>query len=188
MLVALKAAPIEEDDLRSAVEALSRILSTDSLSGIFTASDDARARLRDASGVRQNAEQALADALRRNGQAVDQWTAEPQEVQTARSELEQARSREAAAVVGLNDAVKRRDAQFLKLVMPQIEQAMPTLLDVAELLTATATPLSKLYAFAASRNLSLPRMLMATPTLCDASRAFVAVINFASAPAEGNGK
>jgi len=183
-----KSPAVDEDDLRGAVDALGRILSTDPLGDIFTASDVARARLRDAGAERKAAEQALADALKRHGRAVDQWTEEPREVKAARNELEQARSREAGAAARLGEALERRDAQFFKLVMPQIEQAMPTLLDVADLVNKTVTPLTRLYAFAAGRNLSLPRVLMATPTLCDATRALVAAINFASAPAGGETK
>jgi hypothetical protein len=182
MLVALKK-PTIEDDLQTAVGALGDIFSIDSFKNLFAACDQALWDRREVQAERREYEKALADALRIHGNVADRWGTEPREVKAARSALAQAETRDIAAGARLNAATERRDEQFLKLVMPKIEEAMPTLQEVANLVNQTVTSLSKLYSFAAGRQLPLPRMLMATPTLCDASRSLVACINFASAPA-----
>src|SRR6478609_2688089 len=171
-------------ELQTAVDHLADILAPVDL--VLSAVDAAREDQRAAAAHLGEAKANCDAVYRRYAQAIAEartrGLGEPAEVQNARRLLDQAEARRIETRQAFIRAKEKQGAAFFRDVMPQIDQAAPTLLEVVRLLNDAVDPLAKLHSHATMHGLPLPRLLMGTPVLCEATRAMTAILNDATAP------
>lgn len=165
-------------DLQFAVDSLREVLSTLDLAELDAPVERALTARRTAVEARGDAERTHADVAKRHAQDISMVRRAESDLRRAESSLEAARAAECKAR-------ETRDEIFRQRVMGRIETAVPTLIEVIRLANQAMAPLLGLYGFAASRNASMPRLLMVTPAAAESLRALTAAINFATMPNEG---
>jgi len=170
----LKPAPPFAGDLQIAVDRLPQTLVPVDRGG--DAVDRARAARRACDETLREAREVLS---KYNGRNVEDLAAV-----SARDAVTRAETQRALAVTAYRHAKERRDESFLAAASAQLDEAAPTLLEVARILNDATAPLAALHYHATMNQLPTPRLLAMLPALREATRIMTALANAATEPAK----